>query len=104
MHTDLIPAVHVGGNPAEILALSGDRYRWQDDAACRGTDVEAFYPRKSESVGTYPRRLCQGCPVRSECLEFGLYEVHGIWGGLGPMQRAEEAKRRQAAGREATDG
>lgn len=33
------------------------------------------------------RRLCSMCPVQYDCLEDGLHEEWGIWGGLGPEER-----------------
>jgi WhiB family redox-sensing transcriptional regulator len=33
------------------------------------------------------RRLCLSCEVRAECLEDGMGEQYGIWGGLSPKQR-----------------
>jgi WhiB family redox-sensing transcriptional regulator len=33
------------------------------------------------------RRLCLRCEVRAECLEDGMGEQYGIWGGLSPKQR-----------------
>ena len=53
-------------------------------------------------------RLCAGCPVRRECLEFELRiageDTVGVWGGLGEDdRRALHAVWRARAGR-ATDG
>lgn len=32
-------------------------------------------------------RYCDECPVRNECLELGLEDEFGVWGGLGPDER-----------------
>ena len=34
------------------------------------------------------KRLCFRCPVQFECLEYGMAERFGIWGGLLPSQRS----------------
>lgn len=61
---------------------------WEADAACLGTDPEAFFP---ESGGTTRdgKRVCTACEVRSQCLQYALErnERHGIWGGLSTRER-----------------
>ena len=61
---------------------------WRSRAACRGTDLNVFFPGRGESAEP-ARRICAGCPVRQPCLEFALShgEVHGIWGGLTERDR-----------------
>lgn len=43
------------------------------------------------------KRICGGCPVRAECLEYSYSasEGYGIWGGLAPEER-NTAKRKAA--------
>lgn len=69
--------------PAEDEALS-----WQTDALCAQTDPEAFFPEKGGSTRE-AKRICEGCEVRSECLEYALEndERFGIWGGLSERER-----------------
>jgi hypothetical protein len=38
------------------------------------------------------RRVCEECPVAGFCLEIGLYEKWGMWGGLEPNARLKLAK------------
>lgn len=61
---------------------------WQADALCAQTDPEAFFPEKGGSTRE-AKRICEGCEVRSECLEFALAndERFGIWGGLSERER-----------------
>ena len=33
------------------------------------------------------RAICSACLVQSECLEAGLGELEGLWGGTSPMER-----------------
>ena len=47
------------------------------------------------------KKICAGCGVRRECLEFALShgQVYGIWGGTTPEDRQRERRRkRRAAG------
>ena len=62
--------------------------RWRERAACRGTDLDLFYPERGESAD--PARLvCAACPVCQPCLEYALSNriTHGIWGGLTERER-----------------
>ena len=61
---------------------------WQADALCAQTDPEAFFPEKGGSTRE-AKRICEGCEVRSECLEYALEndERFGIWGGLSERER-----------------
>jgi WhiB family redox-sensing transcriptional regulator len=62
--------------------------QWQDRALCAQTDPEAFFPEKGGSTRE-AKRICQGCEVRPECLEYALHkdERFGIWGGLSERER-----------------
>jgi WhiB family transcriptional regulator, redox-sensing transcriptional regulator len=61
---------------------------WRLDALCAETDPEAFFPEKGGSTRE-AKRVCTGCDVRAECLEFALTndERFGIWGGLSERER-----------------
>jgi WhiB family transcriptional regulator, redox-sensing transcriptional regulator len=61
---------------------------WRLDALCAETDPEAFFPDKGGSTRE-AKRVCVGCAVRSECLEYALAneERFGIWGGLSERER-----------------
>jgi WhiB family redox-sensing transcriptional regulator len=61
---------------------------WRLDALCAETDPEAFFPEKGGSTRE-AKRVCTGCTVRAECLEFALAsdERFGIWGGLSERER-----------------
>jgi WhiB family redox-sensing transcriptional regulator len=67
--------------------LAGDA-SWRLDALCAETDPEAFFPEKGGSTRE-AKRVCGGCAVRSECLEYALAndERFGIWGGLSERER-----------------
>lgn len=67
--------------------------------SCMVSDPEAWFVntfkgRSREVVNA--KRLCEACPVKSECLAYALAnpELHGIWGGLTPRERSRlRAKR-----------
>jgi WhiB family redox-sensing transcriptional regulator len=61
---------------------------WRDMALCAETDPEEFFPEKGGSVRA-AKKVCRGCEVRIQCLEYALEndERHGIWGGLSERER-----------------
>ncbi|MCG8917865.1 MULTISPECIES: WhiB family transcriptional regulator [Actinokineospora] len=89
-----------GERPAEELgALAGfldetDEQEWQERALCAQTDPEAFFPEKGGSTRE-AKRICLGCEVRAECLDYALAhdERFGIWGGLSERERRKLKKR-----------
>ena len=70
----------VGGDEGELS--------WQERSLCAQTDPEAFFPEKGGSTRE-AKRICSGCEVRAECLEYALAhdERFGIWGGLSERER-----------------
>lgn len=62
---------------------------WQSDAACRGSDPDAFFPAADEDAA-HAKAICAGCSVRIECLTFAIAsdQRHGVWGGLSEKDRA----------------
>jgi WhiB family transcriptional regulator, redox-sensing transcriptional regulator len=66
----------------------GELEDWQERALCAQTDPEAFFPEKGGSTRE-AKRICAGCEVRAECLEYALAqdERFGIWGGLSERER-----------------
>lgn len=59
--------------------------RWIARAACGGMATANHDPFYSSSARTERKALeiCEGCPVRAECLRFAVDqgEWHGTWGG-----------------------
>ena len=79
---------------------------WRAAGACLAADPELFFPipvgTAASTQVTRALRICDGCGVREECLEFAMRtgEAHGIWGGKTPEERirARRARnRRQSA-------
>ena len=76
-------------NHLALLAGSDDTaLAWQEQALCAQTDPEAFFPEKGGSTRE-AKRICVGCEVKGECLEYALGqdERFGIWGGLSERER-----------------
>ena len=81
---------------AQGVDLLGDAPEWQEQALCRQTDPEAFFPEKGGTTWE-AKRICGRCDVKAECLEYALdnNERFGIWGGLSERER-RKLKRRVA--------
>ena len=78
---------------ASALTLGAADYSWRNEAVCRDTDPELFFP-----VGTTGQALlqidrakevCTECTVRVSCLEFAIEtnQDSGIWGGTSEEER-----------------
>jgi WhiB family transcriptional regulator, redox-sensing transcriptional regulator len=81
----------------QLVALDGGddtEMSWQERSLCAQTDPEAFFPEKGGSTRE-AKKVCVGCEVRSECLEYALAndERFGIWGGLSERERRKLKKR-----------
>jgi WhiB family transcriptional regulator, redox-sensing transcriptional regulator len=79
---------------AGLPGLDGEDQGWQEQALCAETDPEAFFPEKGGSTRE-AKKICTGCEVRSECLEYALAndERFGIWGGLSERERRRLRRR-----------
>jgi WhiB family redox-sensing transcriptional regulator len=77
-----------------VLGMDADEQGWQESALCAETDPEAFFPEKGGSTRE-AKKICTGCEVRAECLEFALAndERFGIWGGLSERERRRLRRR-----------
>lgn len=71
---------------------------WFDHAACVGLDPAIFFnmggdgrhhKTSDSSAEKRAKRICEQCPVRLECLAYGLHEDHGVWGGRSVYERRE---------------
>ena len=77
-----------------FLGFDAEEQGWQERALCAETDPEAFFPEKGGSTRE-AKKICVGCDVRSECLEYALAndERFGIWGGLSERERRRLRRR-----------
>ena len=81
----------------DVIEIDLLRPTWMREAACRGQGFDAWFP--TDEVGEEAdtaRRVCAGCRVRPECLDYALdcSIRHGLWGGLSPRERAALNRRR----------
>ena len=76
------------------IGLETDAQSWQERALCAETDPEAFFPEKGGSTRE-AKKICTGCEVKAECLEYALSndERFGIWGGLSERERRRLRRR-----------
>lgn len=67
-----------------------DDHGWRADAACLEYPAEMWFPETGDPAHD-ARRICSGCPVKTECLLFALEHKteFGIFGGLGYKQRVK---------------
>ena len=79
---------------AGLPGPDGEDQGWQEHALCAETDPEAFFPEKGGSTRE-AKKICTGCDVRAECLEYALTmdERFGIWGGLSERERRRLRRR-----------
>lgn len=72
---------------------------WRNKAICSGLGFTPWFSHSQTNQGKRAIAICNICPVKKECLE----EVNrlegnatrrvGIWGGIGPYERADLAKK-----------
>lgn len=69
--------------------------RWVSYAACGPADASLYFPRKGGS-SAQAKRVCAGCPVRAECLDYALVtnQRYGVWGGTSERERRALRKER----------
>jgi WhiB family redox-sensing transcriptional regulator len=93
---------------ATSIALAHASYDWRDDAACRDTSPDLFFPVGTTGAAIRQiedaKQVCFQCTVRPECLEFALTtnQDSGVWGGTDEeerrkLRRAYVARQRQAS-------
>ena len=70
-----------------------DRPDWREEAACRDTDPELFFPddgiRSARAQVKMAKLICRGCPVSAACLSWALASglEAGVGGGLTDGER-----------------
>jgi len=68
---------------------------WIKDAACKGMDTNIFFPERG-AVGSIrlAKQTCEGCPVKTQCREYGEMERFGFWGGVSSIGRSRIRNKR----------
>jgi WhiB family transcriptional regulator, redox-sensing transcriptional regulator len=85
--------------PAAPDTIDVPREPWMADAACAGMDASLFFPVNGNDVAAAVE-ICQGCPVRDDCLDYALErgEDHGVWGGCSERERRRIRRSRRRWG------
>lgn len=80
---------------------------WMDRAACKGEDVDTFFPTATKGPGQEERAaveakvICKGCDVRTDCLAYALtfsasqLGLYGVYGGTTRKERYALLKKRR---------
>lgn len=79
---------------------------WRERAACKGRDLNIFFPNvsgaQSKPFEARAVAICNGCSVRDECLREAVFieeklgfPIWGVFGGLGPKDRAALVRLRE---------
>lgn len=75
-----------------------DANEWALEGKCLGSNLDFFNLRDPNKSAI--KAVCDGCSVKGECLEYGLYPLqdYGMFGGTTPTERIEliESQQRQA--------
>jgi WhiB family redox-sensing transcriptional regulator len=72
------------------LLVAELRPAWQRRAACRGKPPAWWFTERGGMELELARRVCAGCAVRAECLEFALEagdNLSGVWAGTSATER-----------------
>jgi WhiB family transcriptional regulator, redox-sensing transcriptional regulator len=85
------------------MTVTRNTVTWRAAAACLSADPDLFFPISTtgpaEKQIARAKRICAGCAVRLQCLEFALThdQVYGIWGGTTQEDRRRDRRRRRRA-------
>jgi WhiB family redox-sensing transcriptional regulator len=80
---------------ASSLALGSADYSWRDEAVCRDTDPDLFFPIGTTGQALLQidraKQVCNECTVQVSCLEFALEtnQDSGVWGGTSEEERRD---------------
>lgn len=77
----------------ESIEQAYDAWRtpdWYERAACKGRDTALWISSKGNpSIYAPAKKVCETCPVKTECLETALRVpwLVGVWGGTNASER-----------------
>lgn len=85
-----LAAIRVGALATRGEAIDIDPDSWMPDANCKEVGPDVMFPSDGTGVKV-AQRVCAGCPVKTQCLEYALEAriEHGVWG-----QKSERERRR----------
>lgn len=77
---------------------------WMLQGSCATEDPELFFPvgdgPAAQAQIAQARAVCAGCPMLARCLEYGMTQEFGVWGGT---SEAERRRLRQQSARETAE-
>lgn len=81
--------------PSHLVSLDLVERPWASYAACRDADPDIFFAA-NDSAAEEALRICGGCAVKAECLDWALEmgARYGVWGGMTEGQRRKAARQR----------
>ncbi len=85
-----------GGNDVSIQQITPQETKWWGLGACRGLEAGIFYP-DDEQEAQAAKAVCDGCVVKSDCLDHALTfrEKSGVWGGATERDRRRILRQRR---------
>lgn len=98
-----VPASRREGTPRTGPPADRDRGDWRILGSCRNVESSLFFSPEGERGRDRARRearakrVCQDCPVLTECREYALAvaEPYGTWGGMSEADRRRRTHRRR---------
>lgn len=71
---------------------------WMDDAACAELPPDMWFADTTHWADTRKAiEVCDTCPVKTLCADYGRDEKWGVYGGLTARDRAAQRRREVAA-------
>ncbi|MFI5756249.1 WhiB family transcriptional regulator [Streptomyces sp. NPDC051569] len=81
------------------MGHDAETWEWLRQAACVDADPELFFPvgesGPAAEQAERAKRICHGCPVEKQCLEWALStgRTSGVWGGTDEEERRRLRRR-----------
>jgi WhiB family transcriptional regulator, redox-sensing transcriptional regulator len=73
--------------------------RWRAEARCAGQSSDIWFPVGETGPAVdqiqAAKAICRDCPVVAPCLEFGMTQEDGIYGGATAAERRTIVRRRR---------
>lgn len=72
-------------NLVDVYGLDARDVEWQDLGICAGMHHDYFFEiyESDPATATQIDEMCASCPVKRDCLSFGLdNKEEGVWGGV----------------------
>lgn len=79
-------------NELATLIESAPEFEWLEDAACADMELDQldlFFVDAGRMMSREAAAICEGCPVRTDCLNHALTRgiAGGYFGGVSPTKR-----------------